>query len=106
MRAEDKIKLFQNSRIRTAWDREREEWLFSVVDVVGVLTEQTELLKARKYWNKLKQRLKEEGANELVTKCHQLKMVAEDGKRRLTDCLYTEDILRLKLRLPKERICM
>jgi len=103
MKAEGKIKLFQNSRIRTAWDRERGEWLFSVVDVVSVLTEQLDQLKARKYWNKLKQRLKEEGADELVTKCHQLKMIAEDGKMRLTDCLYTEDILRLIQSIPSKK---
>lgn len=102
MKAENKIKLFQNSKIRTEWDGKREEWLFSVVDVVGALTEQNDALRARKYWNKLKQRLDEEGS-ELVTKCHQLKMVANDGKKYKTDCLYTEDILRLIQSVPSKK---
>ena len=67
------IQLFENQKIRVAWDAEREEWYFSVVDVVGVLTDSPDYNTGRKYWNKLKQRLKEEGS-ELVTNCHQLKM--------------------------------
>lgn len=70
-----KLKLFENSKIRTAWDSVDEEWYFSIVDVVSVLTESTD---GRKYWNKLKQRLKAEG-NETVTNCHQLRMLAADG---------------------------
>jgi len=80
----DKIQLFENKRIRTAWDEEKEEWYFSVVDVVGVLTDAPDYNTGRKYWNKLKQRLKDEGS-QLVTNCHQLKMTTADGKRRLTD---------------------
>lgn len=74
MQMGDKIQLFDDQEIRTAWDEAREEWYFSIVDVVGVLTEQVEYDKARKYWNKLKQRLREEG-NQLVTNCHQLKVL-------------------------------
>lgn len=67
------IQLFEDQKIRVAWDAEREEWYFSIVDVVGVLTDSPDYNTGRKYWNKLKQRLKEEGS-ELVTNCHQLKM--------------------------------
>ena len=67
------IQLFEDQKIRVAWDAEREEWYFSIVDVVGVLTDSPDYNTGRKYWNKLKQRLKDEG-NELVTNCHQLKM--------------------------------
>ena len=86
------IQLFENQKIRVAWDAEREEWYFSVVDVVGVLTDSPDYNTGRKYWNKLKQRLKEEGS-ELVTNCHQLKMRAADGKNRLTDVANTEQLL-------------
>ncbi len=79
------IKIFEERRVRTVWDDEKEVWYFSVVDVVSVLTDSID---SRKYWNKLKQRLKEEG-NETVTNCHQLKMPAADGKMRLTDVAYT-----------------
>lgn len=75
------IKLFEQQQIRTVWDETQEKWYFSVVDIVQVLTESID---GRKYWNKLKQRLKEEG-NETVTNCHQLKLKASDGKMRLTD---------------------
>ena len=74
----DKIQLYEDQPIRTAWVEDEEEWYFSIVDVVGALTEQTDYQKARKYWNKLKQRLSEEGS-QLVTNCHQLKMTAQDG---------------------------
>lgn len=77
---EDKsIKLFESKQIRTAWVEEQEKWYFSVVDVIGVLVDSADYLTARKYWNKLKQRLTEEG-NQTVTNCHQLKMTAADGK--------------------------
>ena len=75
----DKIQLFEDKKIRTAWDEEKEGWYFSVVDVVSVLTESVD---GRKYWNKLKQRLKEEG-DETVTNCNRLKMTAADGKNVL-----------------------
>ncbi len=86
---QDKIKLFEDQPIRTAWDEEQEEWYFSVVDVVGVLTDQKDVNGARNYWKVLKNRLKKEGS-ELVTNCNQLKMVSQDGKRRMTDVATTE----------------
>ena len=95
----DKLQKFEDQSIRTAWDEEKEEQYFSVVDVVGVLTDSADFDTARKYWNKLKQRLKEEG-NELVTNCHQLKMKAADGKRRLTDVATTEQLLRIIQSIP------
>lgn len=95
----EKLQLFEDQRIRTAWDEEKEEWYFSIVDVVGVLTDSSD---GRKYWNKLKQRLKEEGS-ELVTICHQLKLVASDGKRRLTDVVTTEELLRIIQSIPSKK---
>ena len=76
--SKNKIKLFEERQVRAVWDEEAEKWWFSVVDIVSVLTEQANELKARKYWNKLKQRLKEEG-NETVTNCHQLKLPVKVG---------------------------
>ena len=96
----DNIQLFEDQQIRTAWDEEKEEWYFSIVDVVGVLTEQTTPRKASNYWAKLKERLKAEGADELLTKCQQLKMVASDGKRRLTDVADAEQLLRIIQSIP------
>ena len=81
MTKETAVKLFENKKVRTAWDSESEKWYISIVDTIAVLTESVD---GRKYWNKLKQRLKEEG-NETVTNCHQLKILALDGKMRLTD---------------------
>ena len=78
------IQLFGGQKIRTKWDEEKQKWFFSIVDVCGVLTDSKDYLTSRKYWNKLKQRLKDEG-NETVTNCHQLKMKAADGKMRSTD---------------------
>lgn len=98
----NKIKPFQYQKVRTIWDAEAEEWLFSVVDVVRVLTDQPDALRARKYWNKLKERLRKEG-NELVTNCHQLKMPAEDGKMRLTDVATTKQLLRLIQSIPSKK---
>ena len=95
----EKIQLFENQKIRTVWDEEKEEWYFSIVDVVGVLSESVD---GRKYWNKLKQRLKEEG-NELVTNCHQLKLKAADGKRRLTDVATTEELFRIIQSIPSKK---
>lgn len=94
-----KLKLFENSKIRTAWDSVDEEWYFSIVDVVSVLTESTD---GRKYWNKLKQRLKAEG-NETVTNCHQLRMLAADRKMRLTDVADTQQLLRLIQSIPSPK---
>lgn len=98
----DNIQLYEDQPIRTAWVEDEEEWYFSIVDVVGVLTEQTDYQKARKYWNKLKQRLSEEGS-QLVTNCHQLKMTAQDGKKRLTDVANTEQLLRLIQSIPSKK---
>lgn len=98
----DNIELFEDKEIRTAWDNEQEEWYFSIVDVISVLTEQPDFQKSRKYWNKLKQRLLEEG-NQTVTNCHQLKMTAKDGKKRLTDVADTEQLLRLIQSIPSKK---
>lgn len=95
----DKLQIFENQPIRTAWDEEKEEWYFSIVDVVQVLTDSTD---GRKYWNKLKQRLKAEGS-QLVTNCHQLKMRAQDGKKRMTDVATTEQLLRLIQSIPSKK---
>ena len=102
MSEQNKIQLFEDQPIRTAWDEEKEEWYFSVVDVVQTLTEQPDFQTARKYWNKLKQRLKEEGS-QLVTNCHQLKMTAADGKRRMTDVADTEQLLRIIQSIPSPK---
>jgi len=96
------IKLFENAKVRTQWDAEKETWYFSIVDVVAVLTEQNDHLTARKYWNKLSQRLREEGS-EVVTKCHQLKLIAEDGKLRETDVADTESLLRIIQSIPSKK---
>ena len=96
------IKIFEEKKVRTVWDDEQEKWYFSIVDVCGVLTESKDALTARKYWNKLKQRLKEEG-NETVTNCHQLKMRAADGKMRLTDVADTEQLFRLIQSIPSPK---
>ena len=96
------IQLFQDSKIRTAWDDQEEKWYFSIVDVCAVLTDSKDALTARKYWNKLKQRLKEEG-NETVTNCHQLKMRAADGKMRLTDVADTEQLFRIIQSIPSPK---
>ena len=99
MAQNDKIQLFEDKRIRTAWDEEKEEWYFSVVDVVAVLTDSVD---PAAYWRKLKQRLKAEG-NETVTNCHGLKMTAPDGKKRLTDVAATEQILRIIQSIPSPK---
>ena len=99
MAQNDKIQLFEDKRIRTAWDEEKEEWYFSVVDVVAVLTDSVD---PAAYWRKLKQRLKAEG-NETVTNCHGLKMTAPDGKKRLTDVADTEQLLRIIQSIPSPK---
>ena len=100
----DAIQLFEDQPIRSAWDAEHEEWYFSVVDVVQVLTEQPDFNTARKYWNKLKQRLSSEGADELVTNCHQLKLKSpKDGKRYKTDVADTEQLLRIIQSIPSPK---
>ena len=103
MSEQDKIQLFENQKIRTAWDTEKEEWYFSVTDVIAVLTEQPTARGASNYWAKLKQRLKAEGADELLTNCQQLKMIASDGKRRATDVATTEQLLRIIQSIPSPK---
>ena len=99
-----KIQLFENQRIRTAWDEEKEEWYFSIVDVVAVLTDQPDQRGASNYWAKLKQRLKEEGADQLLTNCQQLKMKSpKDGKRYNTDVADTEQLLRIIQSIPSPK---
>ena len=99
---EDKIhlvnKIFQNETIRTVWDKTQEKFFISVVDIVGIISESKD---GRKYWNKLKQRLKEEG-NETVTNCHQLKLKAQDGKYRLTDVVDIEGMFRIIESIPSK----
>lgn len=102
MAQNDNIQLFENKRIRTAWDEEKEEWYFSVVDVVAVLTDQPDYQTARNYWKVTKKRLKDEG-NETVTACNQLKMTASDGKKRLTDVADTEQLLRIIQSIPSPK---
>jgi BRO family, N-terminal domain len=96
------IKLFEERKVRTVWDDKKEKWYFSIVDVTAVLTDSKDYSTARKYWNKLKQRLKEEG-NETVTNCHQLKLRAADGKMRLTDVADTEQLFRLIQSVPSPK---
>ena len=99
MSEQNKIQLFEDQPIRTAWDEEKEEWYFSVVDVITILTDSAD---PQAYWRKLKQRLKEEG-NETVTNCHGLKMTAADGKRRMTDVADTEQLLRIIQSIPSPK---
>src|SRR3989338_3353128 len=101
MEQKHSIKLFENKKVRVQWDKDEEKWYFSIVDVIAVLTD-NDYQTARKYWNKLAQRLREEG-NESVTNCHQLKLIAPDGKMRLTDVGDTEQLLRLIQSIPSKK---
>ena len=103
MIVDNKIQLFEDKRIRTAWDEEKEEWYFSVVDVVAVLTDQPDARHASTYWAVLKKRLNNEGAGQLLTNCKQLKMTASDGRKRLTDVADTEQILRIIQSIPSSK---
>ena len=99
----EKMQLFEDQEIRSAWDEENEEWYFSIVDVISVLTETAEFDTARKYWNKMKQRLNNEGS-QLVTNCHQLKLKSpKDGKRYKTDVANTEQLLRIIQSIPSKK---
>ena len=100
---EKKIQFYEQQPIRTAWDEENEEWYFSVVDVVRVLTEQENQRGASTYWAVLKKRIVGEGASQLLTDCKQLKMVAADGKRRFTDVATTEQLLRIIQSIPSKK---
>ena len=102
MTKKQQIQLFEDKKVRMAWDDEKEKWYFSIVDVCGVLAESKDYLTARKYWNKTKQRLKKEG-NETVTNCHQLKLKAWDGKMRSTDVADTEQLFRLIQSIPSKK---
>ena len=98
----NKVKLFGEQQVRSVWDEEAGKWWFSVVDIIAILTDQPTQRGATLYWGKLKQRLKEEGS-ELLTNCQQLKMLALDGKMRLTDVMDTEQILRLVQSVPSKK---
>jgi DNA-damage-inducible protein D len=98
----NKVALFEGQKIRRVWDELRERWYFSVVDVIKILVSQSNHQMARKYWNKLSERLKKEGS-EVVTNCHRLKMEAEDGKMRETDAADTETLLRLIQSIPSPK---
>lgn len=98
----ESLQLFEDQPIRTAWDTESEEWFFSIVDVVGVLTDQPDARHAAKYWSVLKVRLKKEGS-ELPTNCSQLKMKSADGKRYSTDVANTEQLLRIIQSIPSKK---
>jgi hypothetical protein len=99
MNKESSIQLFEQKQVRSIWDSEQEKWYFSIVDVVGILSDSID---QQAYWRKLKQRLKEEG-NETVTNCHALKMLAADGKMRLTDVADTEQLFRLIQSIPSPK---
>jgi hypothetical protein len=99
MKNENAIQLFENKKVRTVWDAEQEKWFISIIDVIEILTES---INPNAYWRKLKQRLKEEG-NETVTNCHGLKMIAPDGKMRLTDVADTEQLFRLIQSVPSPK---
>lgn len=94
-----KLAIFEGRKIRRHWDKKAEKWYFSVVDIVQALTDQPDFIKSRKYWNKLAERLRKEGS-EVVTKCHRLKMLAADGKMRLTDVADTETMFRIIQSIP------
>jgi len=99
MTKKDNIKIFEDSTIRTVWDTDKEKWYISIVDVITVLTESID---PQAYWRKLKQRLKAEG-NQTVTNCHGLKMLAADGKMRMTDVADTEQLFRLIQSIPSPK---
>lgn len=99
MKQQNAIQIFEEKNVRTLWDAEQEEWYFSIIDVIAILTESVD---ANAYWRKLKQRLKSEG-NETVTNCHGLKMLAPDGKMRMTDVTNTEDLFRLIQSIPSPK---
>ena len=102
MSVTDNLQLFEDQPIRTVWNDSEEEWYFSVVDVVRVLTDQPDARRAAKYWSVLKVRIRGEG-NQLTTNCSQLKLKAADGKRRLTDVANTEQLLRIIQSIPSKK---
>jgi hypothetical protein len=102
MKQNDAIKVFEDKKVRSLWDEELEKWYFSIVDVIAVLTDQADFQGARNYWKVLKHRLLKEG-NETVTNCNRLKLVAEDGKMRITDVADTEQLFRLIQSIPSPK---
>ena len=102
MTKQNAIKVFEEKKVRTVWDSDKEEWYFSIVDVIEILTEQPNHQGARNYWKVLKNRMSKEG-NETVTNCNQLKMQAADGKMRLTDVADTEQLFRLIQSIPSPK---
>src|ERR1035437_1730395 len=102
MEKKDTIKIFEDRKVRTLWDTEKEQWYFSIVDVIAVLTDQNNYQGARNYWKVLKFRLLKEG-NETVTNCNRLKLLAEDGKMRMTDVADTEQLFRLIQSIPSPK---
>lgn len=102
MESNNKIRLFQEQKIRTHWDEKEGKWYFSIIDIVEILTEQKDYQGARNYWKVLKHRLKKEG-NETVTNCNRLKMQSADGKMRLTDVADTKDVFRLIQSIPSKK---
>ena len=99
----DDIEFYFDDEVRKAWHKQAEEWYFSIVDICAVLTEQENARNASTYWAVLKKRLKEEGADELLTNCKQLKMLATDGKMRKTDCANIEQVLRIIQSIPSKK---
>ena len=99
MTKQNAIKVFEEKKVRTVWDSDKEEWYFSIIDVIAILTESDN---PRKYWSVLKTRLKKEGS-ETATNCSQLKLLAEDGKMRLTDVANTEQLFRLIQSIPSPK---
>ena len=103
MENKNDIQLFEDQPIRAAWDAEKEEWYFSIVDVVHVLTDQPDARHASTYWAVMKNRLKAEGAEQLLTNCKQLRMTAADRKKRMTDVADTEQLLRIIQSIPSPK---
>ncbi|NLK80886.1 MAG: hypothetical protein GX277_01640 [Bacteroidales bacterium] len=102
MNKENAVKLFEQKQVRTHWDKQQEKWYFSIVDVIGILTEQATQHGARNYWKVLKHRLAKEG-NQSVTNCNQLKMQSADGKFYNTDVADTEQLFRLIQSIPSPK---
>ena len=100
MEEKNKFVVFQDKNIRRIWYND--EWYYSIIDIVAILTEQEDFQTARKYWNKLSQRLREEGS-EVVTNCHQLKLPASDGKFYETDCANTKTLFRIIQSIPSQK---
>jgi len=99
---QNKLQIFEKQPIRAIWDEENEQWWFSIIDIIAVLTDQPDYTKARNYWKWLKNKLKEEGS-EVVSNTNHLKLTAPDGKKRFTDVANTEQVLRLIQSIPSKK---